>query len=170
MLLGLAGCGGTETTTVTTTSTTTVTRTEASAGTLPEPVERTRTALLEAARTGDYEQLRPLVPEQFEYTFGGPVEGGAIAFWQRLEDESGASPIRILADLLELPYTLYRGIFVWPFAFDKQPDELAAYDRGLLESVGGEDLSDDFAEGTGYLGWRTGIEPDGDWLFFVAGD
>jgi hypothetical protein len=98
------------------------------------------------------------------------VEGGAISFWQQLEDDSGASPIGILADLLALPYTLYRGIYVWPFAFDKQPDELTAYERGLLESVGGEDLSEAFAEGLGYLGWRAGIEPDGDWVFFVAGD
>jgi hypothetical protein len=155
---------------VTTTRTESVTRTVAAEGTLPAAVERTRASLLEAARTGDYEQLRPLVPDALEYTFGGPVEGGAIAFWQRLENDSGASPIQILAGLLELPYTLHRGIYVWPFAFDKQPDELTEYDRGLLESVGGEDLREHFGEGIGYLGWRTGIEPDGDWVFFVAGD
>jgi hypothetical protein len=133
-------------------------------------VERTRRALLEAAGSGDYEELRPLVPEQFEYTFGSPVEGGPIAFWQRLENDSGASPIQILAGLLARPYTLHRGIYVWPFAFDKEQDELTEYERGLLESVGGEDLSDHFGVGVGYLGWRTGIEPDGDWVFFVAGD
>ena len=27
-----------------------------------------------------------------------------------------------------------------------------------------------FVEGTGYLGWRAGIRPDGTWVFFVAGD
>jgi hypothetical protein len=27
-----------------------------------------------------------------------------------------------------------------------------------------------FPAGGGYLGWRTGIEPDGTWAFFVAGD
>ena len=25
-------------------------------------------------------------------------------------------------------------------------------------------------QGTGYLGYRTAITPDGDWQFFVAGD
>jgi hypothetical protein len=166
----LAGCGGsTETVTVTTTERETVTETVASPA-LPAPVERTRTAIAEAAASGDYEVLRPLIPEPFSYTFGGPFQGGAIGFWRFLEREHGQRPIAILADLLELPYTLYRGVYTWPFAFDKAPDELTGYERGLLRSVGGENLSDDFGEGTGYLGWRVGIEPDGDWVFFIAGD
>jgi hypothetical protein len=161
----------TETQTQTETETETQTETEtATSGSLPAPVEETRGEILAAAESGDYEQLRPLVPEQFSYTFGGPVEGGPIAFWQQLEQKSGVSPIAVLADLLELPPVLYRGTYVWPFAFALQPDELTDYERGLLRSVGGEDLSDDFGEGTGYLGWRVGIEPDGDWVFFIAGD
>ena len=164
-----AGCGG-ETRTVTATITQTVTTTETASAGLPAPVAETRDALLGAAESGDYEQLRPLVPRQFSYTFGGPFEGGPIAYWQMLERETGDRPIAILADLLSLPYTLYRGVYTWPFAFDKQRDDLSAYDRNLLRSVGGEDLSDDFGVGTGYLGWRVGIEPDGDWVFFIAGD
>jgi len=31
-------------------------------------------------------------------------------------------------------------------------------------------LSTLFPEGLGYLGWRAGIEPDGRWVFYVAGD
>jgi hypothetical protein len=151
----------------------TVTETETetgASGVLPAPVEETRAALHVAAESGDYETLRPLIPEQFSYTFGGPVEGGPIAFWQQLEQESGVSPIAVLADLLELPPVLYRGTYVWPFAFALESDELTEYERGLLSDVGGEDLSDDFLPDGGYLGWRAGIEPDGDWVFFIAGD
>jgi hypothetical protein len=154
---------------VTQTVTETVTETAAST-VLPAAVEETRAALHEAAETGDYEALRPLVPEQLSYTFGAPVEGGPIAYWQSVERDSGVSPIALLANLLELPPVLYRGTYVWPFAFALQADELTDYERGLLQSVGGQDLSDDFGEGTGYLGWRVGIEPDGDWVFFIAGD
>ena len=174
----LAGCGGGETTTVTERATVTQTETQTATtadpatedGALPAAVEETRAALLEAAESGDYEKLRPLVPDQFSYSFGGPFEGGAIAYWQQLEDEQGTSPIAILADLLQLPPTYYQGHYVWPFAFPLSADELTPADRELLQDVGGEDLSDDFLPDGGYLGWRVGIEPGGDWVFFIAGD
>ena len=68
-----------------------------------------------------------------------------------------------------MPYTLSRGIYVWPFAYDiAEADEFTAYERGLLEPLGPLDTL--FVEGTGYLGWRAGIEPDGTWVFFLAGD
>jgi hypothetical protein len=170
-----SGCGSVETETVTVVRTETVTRTETEAEpalpvVLPPPVEEKRAAILSAAESGDYEALRPLLANNFSYTFGGAVEGGPIAYWQDVERESGESPIAILVDLLKLPPTLHGGVYTWPFAFDKQPEELTEYERGLLRSVGGQDLSDDFGEGSGYLGWRAGIEPDGDWIFFIAGD
>ena len=168
--LALGGCGG-ETVTVTTSQTVTETETATETITeplvvgLPEPVNATHTALVEAARSGDYEALRPLIPDQFSYTFGGPVEGGPIAYWQRVEAEGGESPIEILDRILSMPYTLHTSTYVWPFAYDKQPNELTSYERRLLG-----DLADDFGAGTGYLGWRAGIEPDGAWSFFIAGD
>ena len=169
----LAGCGGVETVTVTSTHTETATETETvtqmetveSAVGLPAPVAKTHAALLAAAESDDYEALRPLVPTQFSYTFGGPFEGGAIAYWQMVEAESGERPIEILARILRMPYTLSGGNYVWPFAYDKQPDELTPYERRLLG-----DLADDFGAGSGYLGWRAGIAPNGAWRFFVAGD
>ncbi|HZB85880.1 MAG TPA: hypothetical protein VE289_04880 [Gaiellaceae bacterium] len=177
-ILALAACGGSETVTTertvteteTETATETVTRTEtvveaASSG-LPGPVAETHAAVLAAAQAGDYEALRPLIPDGFSYTFGGPVEGGPIAYWQRVEQESDDVPIEILARILELPYTLFGGTYVWPFAFDKQEDELTAYERELLG-----DLANSYSgAGSGYLGWRAGIEPDGTWRFFIAGD
>ena len=170
--LAFAGCGGetvtvttTETVTETTTATVTDTVTEAQVVGLPDPVNSTHSALLEAARSGDYKALETLIPDQFSYTFGGPFDGGPIAYWRFVEKQSGERPIEILDRILEMPYTLYRGTYVWPFAYDKQPDELTAYERGLLG-----DFADDFGAGSGYLGWRAGIERDGTWSFFIAGD
>ena len=184
LVLALAACGGTETVTVTEartetetetrtetqTETATVTETEtvtqATTAGLPAPVAETHAALLEAAESGDYEALRPLIPASgFSYTFGGGVQGGPIAYWQQVEQQSGESPIEILAQILRMPYTLSAGTYVWPFAYDKQPDELTGYERELLG-----DLADDFGAESGYLGWRAGIEPDGTWRFFIAGD
>jgi hypothetical protein len=176
--LALSACGGGETTTVTetdtrtetATATETVTQTETVAGPaagLPPAVAETHAALLAAAEAGDYEALRPLLPASgFSYTFGGPVQGGPIAYWQQVEQESGESPIETLARILQMPYTLFGGTYVWPFAFDKTQEELTAYEREILG-----DLADDYSgAGSGYLGWRAGIEPDGTWRFFIAGD
>jgi hypothetical protein len=54
---------------------------------------------------------------------------------------------------------------VWPFAYDKQRNELTRYERRLLG-----DLAAFSGAESGYLGWRAGIEPDGTWRFFIAGD
>jgi hypothetical protein len=177
LVLPLVGCAGggdrdattvtetrTETESITVTKTETVTGAEAAVG-LPEPAAETHAALLAAAESGNYEALRPLLPSQFSYTFGGPVKGGPIAYWRQIEAESGERPIEILARILRMPYTLSRGTYVWPFAYDKQPDELSAHERQVLG-----DLADAFGAGSGYLGWRAGIEPDGTWSFFIAGD
>jgi hypothetical protein len=166
----LAGRETEEATTVTETTTLTETTTAIAETGLPAAVEKTRAALLAAAETGDYEELRPLVPATgFEYTFGGPVEGGPIAYWQELERTTVERPLETLAEILRMPYTLSRGIYVWPFAYDvADRDDLSQHERELLEPLGPLDTL--FVEGTGYLGWRAGIEPDGTWVFFVAGD
>jgi hypothetical protein len=143
-----------------------VTQTEPAASGVPEAVEEKRSAILEAAESGDVDAVAALAAEQFSYTFGGPVEGGPAAYWRRLEAE-GEQPLETLAAILRLPYTLSGGVYVWPFAYDRTEDELTDHERALLEQL---------PEGTavftpeGYLGWRAGIEPDGDWIFFIAGD
>jgi hypothetical protein len=178
LVVALAACGGTETVTVTESETTTetatetetVTRTETAAAEpagLPPPVAETHATLLAAAESGDYEALRRLLPASgFSYTFGGEAQGGPIAHWQDIETQTGERPIEILARILRLPYTLSGGRYVWPFAYDKQQNELTAHERELLG-----DLANSYSgAGSGYLGWRTGIEPDGTWRFFIAGD
>ena len=166
----LLGTGIEETVTETTTETSTETVTEAAADGVPAPVEETRRALLEAAEAGDYEALRPLISESgFEYTFGGPVEGGAIAYWQELERTTDERPLEVLATILELPYVLSRGYYVWPWTYTVESEaDLSAHERGLLARLDPTDRA--FFEGTGYLGWRAGIAPDGSWAFYVAGD
>ncbi|MGH3133124.1 MAG: hypothetical protein ACRDNY_05195 [Gaiellaceae bacterium] len=157
------------TTVETTTVTETTTQTPPETG-LPAPVQETHAALLAAAESGDYEELRSLIPATgFEYTFGGPVEGGPIAYWQEIERSTVERPIASLAAVLKMPYTLSRGIYVWPFAYDvADAGDLTAHERELLTPLGALDTL--FVPGTGYLGWRGGIEPDGTWVFFVAGD
>ena len=136
---------------------------------LPAAVEQTLAALLEAAESGDYEALRPLISDSFEYTFGSPVEGGPIAYWQRLEAETDERPLESLAAILKMPYVLSRGYYVWPWAYAAESsDDLSPHEAELLAPLGAPGRF--FPEGTGYLGWRAGIAPDGTWAFYVAGD
>jgi len=164
-----AGCGATETVTQTETVTRTeiVTRTETAPSALPEAVEAKRAAILEAARTGDADAVAALADDPFSYSFGGPVEGGPAAYWRELE-ANGEQPLAALAAILELPYTLSNGIYVWPFAYDKTEEQITELERELLSQLPPD--AGTFIPGGGYLGWRAGIEPDGNWVFFVAGD
>lgn len=146
------------------------TTTQAAEPGLPGAVRETRDALLAAAESGDYEALRALLPERgFTYSFGGEVEGGAIAYWQAHERTTGERPLDLLAAILKMPYVLTSGIYVWPWAYRvESADQLSAHGRELLVPLGPPERL--FAPGTGYLGWRVGIRPDGTWAFFVAGD
>jgi hypothetical protein len=141
----------------------------AAASALPAAVEETRAALLEAAESGDYEALRPLIPAQFKYTFGSPVDGGPIAYWQELERTTDERPLEALTAILKMPYVLIRGFYYWPWAHAAtRSEDLSPHERELLAPLGSP--SELFPEGSGYFGWRAAIAPDGTWVFFVAGD
>jgi hypothetical protein len=144
--------------------------TPASTSGLPAAIEQSRAQLLDAAESGDYEALAELMPTTgFEYTFGDEVDGGPIAYWQELERTTDERPIEALAAILKMPYVLSRGYYYWPWAYAvASSDDLSPHERDLLAPIGAP--SEFFPEGTGYLGWRAGIAPDGTWVFFVAGD
>jgi hypothetical protein len=150
-------------------STVTVTRTVQAEGAdvgLPAPVEGKRAAMLRAARAKDYEGLALLADPTFRYTFGSPVSDGPAAFWREAA-QRGEDPLGALAAVLELPYTLSRGLYVWPFAYDKTADEITQYEEQLLGDIPPDGAT---VSPQGYLDWRAGIEPDGSWIYFVAGD
>ena len=133
----------------------------------PDAVLRKRAAILAAAQARDYDALAELSDTQrFRYTFGDEVEGGPAAYWRQAEARGEEpAPAEALATILRLPYTLSHGLYVWPFAYDKTENELTPYERKLLAPLG---KGGAFADG--YLGWRAGIDPDGRWVFFLAGD
>jgi hypothetical protein len=138
---------------------------------LPDPVERTRIAIAQAAAARDYDALARLIPEDgFEYTFGGPVAGGPTAYWRRLEATTDEAPLETLAAVLALPYTKVRGIYVWPFAFDRDPTQLTEEELEHLSTFATPREIQGWRDFGGYIGYRAGIEPDGDWVFYVAGD
>jgi hypothetical protein len=156
-----------ETKTVTVTKS--VTRIESSGAApsdvIPAAVEATRAAIVRAAEARDANALQQLIPETgFTYSYGGPYPGGALAYWEHLEKTSAERPLETLARIMSQPYSLRQGLYVWPFAYGTPKEELTEYERGLLG-----DLVDSYV-GEDYYGWRSGIRPDGTWVFFVSGD
>lgn len=135
----------------------------------------TREAVFEAARTCDWDALEELVDTgtvEFSASFGDKKD--PVNLWQEQEDE-GQDPMRFLATILNMSNSRVEVEgdlhFAWPSAFtasdwdsvtDEQRDELASiYDEEALEG---------FEEFGGYIGYRTAIGGDGEWLFFLAGD
>jgi hypothetical protein len=106
----------------------------------------------------------------FEYTFGGPVPGGPTVYWRRLEASAEEDPLDSLVAVLALPYTRQQGIYVWPFAFDRDPARLTEDELQLLSTFATPGEIQGWREFGGYIGYRAGIEPAGDWVFYVAGD
>jgi hypothetical protein len=140
---------------------------------LPEPVARKRAEIWTAAKTGDYAEVASLVdPEGFEYTFGGAVPGGPAAYWRRLDQTTKERPLETLAAILELPYAFERRsrLYVWPFAFTRRAATLTPQEKARLIDALGEETVKLYEQLGSYLGYRAGIDEQGGWVFYVAGD
>jgi hypothetical protein len=153
------------------TATKDVAQTEPGAAALPPQVARTRAAILQALHGRDFEELRGLIADEgFTYTYGAPVEGGPIAYWQELQKTSPDAPLHKLEAVLQLPYTKVGDRYVWPFAYDRDPASFTDDELEMLSRVASPEEMHQWKEFGSYFGWRAGIRSDGSWIFFVAGD
>lgn len=137
---------------------------------LPEPVATTRQAIIDAAAACDLDALEGLAAEGFNSSFGG----GGVENLRRWEDE-GTGRLGTLLDLFGMTHDTVETddgvIYVWPAAhvyesWDAIPADLIEE----LRQIHTDEELDMFSEFGSYGGWRTGIDQDGNWLYFVAGD
>lgn len=145
---------------------------------LPEPVRRMRELIMEACKAGDIEALRPLIgidPNTTQLSFGG-VDGDPIEFLRTISgDDEGHEILAILYEVLGSGYVhLDAGepgeIFIWPYFFAVPLETLTPPQRvELFKIVTAGDYEEMKTYGT-YNFYRVGISPEGEWLFFVAGD
>lgn len=134
----------------------------------PQAAAKTRAALTRAANDRDWRALEGLIPESgFTFSFGG--ERDPIAFWKTLE-ASGTPVLEILETLLCYTGSEYNGVFIFPEAAEKHPKDWTEGDMVPLREIYSEEELEQIKSSDAYYGWRVGIEPDGDWSFFVAGD
>jgi hypothetical protein len=137
---------------------------------LPRPVVEMRNAILDTARLRDLNALRSLIPEEgFTFSFGGETD--PIRYWKRLESEGHVPVIGdILPGVLGTEPGFDRGVFVWPAQATEDPAEWDERDIEALTAIHAEEDIRAFQDAGLYLGWRVGIDRDGTWVFFVAGD
>lgn len=144
---------------------------------LPAPVREMRERLLEVARSGEIEALRPLIAEGSDATqlsLGPPAED-PVAYLRSISgDPEGHEILAILYEVLSAGFVHLRNggeedIYVWPYFYVVPLEELDARQRvELFKLVTAGDYEDMRAYG-GYLFYRTGILADGRWAFFIAG-
>ena len=146
---------------------------------LPEPVQRMRNLLLEAAKTGDPEKLRPLLgigasATQLSVTDNNedPIK---YLISQSGDNEAGQEILAILEEVLEAGYVhLDAGtpeeLYVWPYFYAYPLAKLTPQQKvEIYRIVTASDFEEMMAFGN-YIFFRVGIAPDGRWAFFVAGE
>jgi len=145
---------------------------------LPEPVRRMHDLIVDAAKSGDMEKLRPLLglaDAATQLSFG-EIDGDPIEFLKGLSgDPEGQELLAILEEVMLAGFVhLEAGtpneIYVWPYFYGIPLDKLDARQRvELFKIVTAGDLDDMQQFGT-YIFYRVGITPEGRWAFFVAGE
>lgn len=145
---------------------------------LPAPVRRLREQIIEAATTGDVEQLRPIFEANSEpplLGFGGGMGDPIDELKALAGDPEGREVLAILIEVLEAGYVHVdvgtpEEMYIWPY-FARYPiEELSGPQMvELFKLLTAGDYEDMKIYGT-YLFYRAGIDPKGGWRYFLAGD
>ncbi len=144
---------------------------------LPDPVARTRQALIDAARTGDIEALRAVFAQspQPPIVSSTTVDDPVLFLKKSSGDEDGREILAILIELLESGWTV-RGAgtpqetYVWPYFADYPLDAVTPRQEvELYRILTAADVEEMRAYGE-YLFYSIGIAPDGRLVFFKAED
>ena len=144
---------------------------------LPKPVMRLREQILEAARSGDLERLRPVLESnEMPPTLSLTQIDDPIDFLKQASgDPNGREVLAILSEILEAGWVHVdvgtpQEMYIWPYfaryplARLTPPQEVELY--RILTAADVEEMQDFGA----YIFYRVGIGPDGTWHYFVAGD
>jgi len=146
---------------------------------LPAPVRQMRERILDAAKSGNIENLRPLLKANGSGATSVTQDNSKQDPIAYLKDISAdGRGIEILANIVQILQSGYvhlnsgkaDDIYVWPYFAALSPDALS--DRQMVEAY--EIMSVDdlnmIKEVGHYIYFRIGIAPDGSWRFFLTGD
>lgn len=144
---------------------------------LPFAAKALRALIVEAAKTGDIEKLRPMLGSGLlgVQLAGAPLEVDPVDYLKSLSgDGEGREILAILLDLLDGGFVLHEGgaggpVYVWPYFVARDLNALTPEETvDLFRIATAGDLEEMMAAG-GYNFYRIGITPEGRWAFFIAG-
>lgn len=141
---------------------------------LPESVRAMRQKLIDAARSGDIERLRPLLsPETMPTRLSlSDYNDDPIGFLKSLSgDDDGREILAIMVDLLETGYVHIKTgtpeeTYVWPYFYGFPLDRLTPSQQVEMFQIVTAGDFEDMKKAGGYIFYSIGIAPDGSWRFF----
>ena len=144
---------------------------------LPAPVARMRDALLEAARSGNVEDMRVVLEmnEVMPTLSFGEIADPIEFLKQSSGDGEGREVLAILLEVLQAGWVHIEAgkpqeMYVWPYFAQYPLDKLTPPQLvELFEIVTAYDYKEMQTYGA-YIFYRVGIGPDGTLHYFVAGD
>ena len=145
---------------------------------VPFPVRKMRELILEAAKGGDIEKLRPYIGYGDDLTMLslGGFEEDPIDFLKSLSgDSEGHEILAIMTEILEAPFTRVENtpgniVYVWPYFYSYPFENLSTEQRVQLFRIITYGDYEEMVSFGSYIFYRLGITPEGRWRFFVAGD
>jgi hypothetical protein len=149
---------------------------------LPAQVRAMRTAIIEAARSGDLERMRSAIernemPPVFARGQRAPTVSEDLLriVRERSGDGLGRQVMAEIITLFALGYARInigdrQEMFVWPYLAALDPRLLDAEQEVELYRFARPDQLKEWREKGRYLGPRLGIGPDGTWHYFVTGE
>jgi hypothetical protein len=146
--------------------------------TIPFSVKKMRDLILEAAKTGDVEKLRPYIGSGDDVTMLslGGFDEDPIDFLRSLSgDSQGQEILAIMSEILEAPLVkLNPGnddeMYVWPYFYAYPSEKLTPAQRVELFRIITYGDFEEMETFGNYIFYRIGITAQGRWRFFVAGD
>ena len=142
---------------------------------LPEPVRRMQQLIVEAAASGDIEQLRPLTTGPRQTQVNGEISDPVEALKSYSGDPEGLEILAILLDILSTGAARIDAgtpdeVYVWPYFAGKTLSSLTPPERvELLRIVTAGDLMG-MEESGNYNFYRLAITPEGEWKSLTGGD
>lgn len=140
---------------------------------LPEEVQRMRRAILEAAASGDIEQLRvPIEMNELPPFFGKDAGKDPIAHFKAVSgDGQGREILAILVELLTTGHAIRdagtgKDMIVWPYHAEIPLDSLTPGQEVELYRLISPAALKEMREKGRYTHYRLGIGLDGVWHFF----
>lgn len=144
---------------------------------LPAAVQEKRQALMDAARSGNIEELGAIMNAQAvppNVSFGDPDD--PLAYLKEIsEDDEGRQILGLLIDLLDQPYAYYPDSggatnYIWPYLAELDPTAMTPEQTVDAYRLLNSEQIAELGEFGGWYYWRTIINEDGEWTAFVAGD